>query len=64
MQAVTTIGLDITKSVFQIHGVDDPKRASPRSRSELLAPLIAELRRCIAGDVGLAPKSGAEADIS
>ena len=50
MQAVTTIGLDITKSVFQIHGVDDPKRASPRSRSELLAPLIAELRRCIAGD--------------
>jgi transposase len=22
MQAVTTIGLDITKSVFQVHGVD------------------------------------------
>jgi len=26
------------------------KRTSPRSRSQLLVPLIAELRRCIAGD--------------
>ena len=26
MQAVTTIGLDIAKSVFQIHGVDAEKR--------------------------------------
>jgi transposase len=24
MQAVTTIGLDITKSVFQVHGIDAP----------------------------------------
>ena len=25
MQAITTIGLDIAKSVFQVHGVDAPK---------------------------------------
>ena len=26
MQAVTTIGLDITKSVFQVHGIDAEDR--------------------------------------
>ncbi len=28
MQAVTTIGLDIAKSVFQVHGVDTAARCS------------------------------------
>src|SRR6516225_4776353 len=28
----------------------DPKRTSPKSGSQFLAPLMAELRRCIAGD--------------
>jgi hypothetical protein len=40
MQTVTTIGLDIAKSVFQVHGVDaggnvvirDPKRTSIASQ--------------------------------
>ena len=34
MQAVTTIGLDIAKSVFQVHGVDAPSRAAPTSTVE------------------------------
>jgi hypothetical protein len=33
MQAVTTIGLDIAKSVFQVHGID----ASKRTGSPLLS---------------------------
>ena len=28
MQAITTIGLDIAKSVFQVHGVDAEGRCS------------------------------------
>ena len=28
MQAITTIGLDIAKSVFQVHGVDAQGRSS------------------------------------
>ena len=28
MQAVTTIGLDIAKSVFQVHGIDAEDRSS------------------------------------
>ena len=28
MQTVTTIGLDIAKSVFQVHGVDAQARSS------------------------------------
>jgi hypothetical protein len=31
MQAVTTIGLDIAKSVFQVHGVDAEGKVSPAS---------------------------------
>ena len=31
MQAVTTIGLDIAKSVFQIHGVDATGNGTPRT---------------------------------
>ena len=38
MQAVTTIGLDIAKSVFQVHGVDAAglARRSPTFRECLL----------------------------
>ena len=34
MQAVTTVGLDIAKSVFQVHGVDAEGAASSRSIKE------------------------------
>lgn len=33
MQAITTIGLDIAKSVFQVHGVDADGRAGAQCRS-------------------------------
>ena len=29
MQSISTIGLDITKSVFQVHGVDATEPAPP-----------------------------------
>ena len=31
MQAVTTIGLDIAKSVFQVHGIDAEGQVNPSS---------------------------------
>ena len=34
MQTVATIGLDIAKSIFQVHGVDAGGQASPRRCSE------------------------------
>ena len=37
MQTVTTIGLDIAKSVFQVHGVDAPRRTIGRASSKRLA---------------------------
>src|SRR5262252_2269620 len=44
--------------VNQAPSTHDPKRKSPRSRSQLLVPLIAELRRCIAGDRLAVAESG------
>ena len=38
MQAVTTIGLDIAKSVFQVHGVDAAGLAGVRQRSATFTP--------------------------
>jgi hypothetical protein len=32
MQAVTTIGLDIAKSVFQVHGINESGKTSPFKR--------------------------------
>jgi transposase len=51
MSTVVTIGLDIAKSVFQIHGVDDTGRAILRrrvSRYELV-PYFAKLPPCLIG---------------
>ena len=47
MQAVTTIGLDIAKSVFQVHGVDAAgqvliRRQFALDRAESLSAAIAE----------------------
>jgi hypothetical protein len=37
MQAITTIGLDIAKSVFQVHGIDTEGKVVIRQSAE--APL-------------------------
>ena len=51
MQAVTTIGLDIAKSVFQIHGVDAAGnvivRRQPKRRYVL--PFFQKLLPCLVG---------------
>ena len=55
MQAVTTIGLDIAKSVFQVHGVDAAgnvlirrqlKRRFVLSFFEKLPPCLAGIEAC------------------
>ena len=38
MQAITTIGLDIAKSVFQVHGVDADGRVVVRRHSDSAGP--------------------------
>jgi len=51
MQQVTTIGLDLAKNVFQLHGVDARGRVVLRkrlSRSRLLG-FFANLPRCVIG---------------
>jgi transposase InsO family protein len=51
MSTVVTIGLDLAKSVFQIHGVDDAGRTVLRrrlSRHELV-PYFAKLPGCLVG---------------
>ena len=40
MQATTTIGLDIAKSVFQVHGVDADGRAARRPFQDHYPPLL------------------------
>ena len=48
---VTTIGLDIAKNVFQIHGVDREGRAVLRRkvRREQLLALFSDLKPCLVG---------------
>jgi transposase len=51
MQAITTIGLDIAKSVFQIHGVDGEGKVSLRrqvKRSQVLG-FFRKLQPCVVG---------------
>ena len=51
MSTVTTIGLDLAKSVFQIHGVDDTGQVVLRrrlSRHELVS-YFAKLPACMVG---------------
>ena len=44
MQAITTIGLDIAKSVFQVHGVDAEGQChpSPSAQAALRAGILPE----------------------
>jgi transposase len=55
MQAVTTIGLDIAKSVFQVHGIDTEgkvvvrqqlKRARVLAFFKKLAPCLVGIEAC------------------
>ncbi len=51
MEAITTIGLDIAKSVFQVHGIDAAGNVIVRrqlSRARVL-PFFAGLPRCLVG---------------
>ena len=51
MQAVTTIGLDIAKSVFQVHGVDAHGNVVVRSqlRRRQVLPFFKKLPSCLVG---------------
>ena len=51
MQAVTTIGLDIAKSVFQVHGVDAHGNVAVRRqlRRRQVLPFFEKLPPCLVG---------------
>ncbi len=51
MQAVTTIGLDIAKSVFQIHGIDATGNVIVRRRLKrrYVLPFFQKLPPCLVG---------------
>jgi len=54
LSAVTTVGLDIAKNVFQVHGVDAARAvvvAKSIRRAQLLA-FFASLPPCLVGDYG------------
>ena len=51
MEAIAVIGIDLAKSVFQVHGIDEQGQVMVRkrlSRAKLL-PFFAELPRCLIG---------------
>ena len=43
MQSISTIGLDIAKSVFQVHGVDDAGEVVIRRQLKLRAGVLSEV---------------------
>jgi transposase len=48
MQTITTIGLDIAKSVFQVHGIDGGQRGHPpAAQAALRAGLFQKLSPCL-----------------
>jgi transposase len=51
MQAVTTIGLDIAKSVFQVDGVDAEGNAVVRAKLKrrYIVTFVQKLPRCLVG---------------
>ena len=51
MQAVTTIGLDIAKSVFQVHGIDAAGNVIVRQqlRRARVLPFLKKLSPCVVG---------------
>jgi len=70
MQTVTTIGLDIAKSVFQVHGIDAEgnvlirrqlKRRFVLSFFEKLPPCLVGIGACASSQSLVAPTQGARA---
>jgi len=51
MQAVTTIGLDIAKSIFQVHGVDGEGNVVVRRKLKrrYIVAFFQKLPRCLVG---------------
>ena len=53
MEQVTTIGLDIAKSVFQVHGIcggwHDPYPPAAETRSQVLSFFEKQLPSCLVG---------------
>ena len=51
MQAVTTIGLDIAKSIFQVHGVDAEGKVLVRRKLKrrYVVAFFQKLPRCLVG---------------
>ena len=55
MQMVTTVGLDIAKSVFQVHGVDAARRGGhpPSAQASLRPGVLPEVATVPGGHRGL-----------
>ena len=50
--SIMTIGIDLAKNVFAVHGVDDNGKAAlvkPKVSRDQLLPLIAQLPPCLIG---------------
>ncbi|KAF7961444.1 hypothetical protein AWV80_33300 [Cupriavidus sp. UYMU48A] len=50
--AIVTVGIDLAKNVFAIHGVDEAGKAmlvKPKVSRDQLVPLIAQLPPCLIG---------------
>jgi transposase len=61
---ITTIGLDLAKNVFQVHGIDATGQVVVRKslrRSQML-PFFAELPSCLVGGLRHVALLGARAD--
>ena len=57
--SIITVGIDLAKNVFAVHGVDDNGKAvwvKPKVAREHLLPLIAQLPCCV---IGMEARSGA-----
>jgi len=63
MQTITTIGLDIAKSVFQVHGVDSEGQAVIRRqlKRRYVVAFFQKLPPCLVGIEACASPSGVNA---
>jgi transposase len=55
MQMITTIGLDIAKSVFQVHGIDAAGQVvnPPPAKAPFCAVIFEKLPPCLVGRWGM-----------
>ena len=51
MDEITTVGLDLAKNVFQVHGIDDEGKILVRKRLRRadVVPFFEQLPRCLVG---------------